>query len=212
MQWQYAWHIPNWIYLTFAHNDENVFFWWYIKRFYCLMGDGDRGTTNGAVQNRGYMMSHFSKFAANTTRLRVSATGSFVSNEGGTTATTANTSTSLSSSGTTSNFNPSSWTHSASMTGGNNEPSTKIMAFESMDGNSISVIAYTPTRNDGTRGQNVGTLQINLPANFVAKSAYLMRSNSTAVHQYEAVTLNAAGTQAQLSLPKGNIVSVKFTK
>jgi len=86
------------------------------------------------------------------------------------------------------------------------------MAFESMDGNSISVIAYTPTRNDGTRGQNVGTLQINLPANFVAKSAYLMRSNSTAVCQYEAVTLSADGTKAQISLPKSNIVSVKFTK
>ena len=86
------------------------------------------------------------------------------------------------------------------------------MAFESMDGNSISVIAYTPTRNDGTRGQNVGTLQINLPDGFVATGAYLMRSNATAVCQYEAVTLSPDGTQAQLSLPKGNIVSVKFTK
>jgi hypothetical protein len=223
-QWRYVWHIPNMIYQTFALNDESAFYWWYFKRFYCMMGDGDRGTTNGALLNRGYAVSHFSKYAANSRRIRVSATGSYVTNEGSNTSTTNNTSLPLTSTGSNPNFNPqvfAAWVANTSEggTSGANQPSTKIMAFQfphdaatPADVESIVIIAFTPTRNAGDRGQDAGNIQINLPAGFAAGSAELMRSSDNIKHRMEPVTMNEAGTKAVINLPRSNIVSVKFTK
>lgn len=39
------------------------------KRFYGLMGDGTYGTVNGALTKRGYIQSHYAKFATSTTRI-----------------------------------------------------------------------------------------------------------------------------------------------
>jgi glucuronoarabinoxylan endo-1,4-beta-xylanase len=43
-------------------NNWNAYIWWYLQRFYSFIGDGEEGTTNGAVLKRGYAFSHFSKF------------------------------------------------------------------------------------------------------------------------------------------------------
>ena len=40
----------------------NAFIWWYIKRYYSFIGDGEQGTVSGNVLKRGYAYSHFSKF------------------------------------------------------------------------------------------------------------------------------------------------------
>lgn len=40
----------------------NAYIWWYIRRFYSFIGDGEEGTTLGTVMKRGYAFSHFSKF------------------------------------------------------------------------------------------------------------------------------------------------------
>jgi len=211
--WNWVWHIANEIYCSIALNRESAYLLWYLKRFYGLLGDGSQNTTWSGITNRGLMMSHFSKYAANTTRVQVTGTGSFVENQG---SNAGSRTTALAGVGTlplsTTTFNPTSFAHGNSDTGGQNQPTTKVLAFESMDGNSIIVIAFTPTRNDGRGGQDAGIVQINLPSGFVATSAELMRSNEDVRHQMETVIMNSAGTAAKFSLPRSNIVSVKFTK
>jgi len=218
-QWRFAWEHANMIYASIVLNENSVYFPWYLKRFYLSMGDGERGTTNGEVLNRGWMLGHFSKYAADTRRIRVSATGEFLSNQGGTTANTANTQLTLSSSGTTNNFNPASFVRGAALSAGHYEPSTKIMAFQSPadaaapeDVESIVVIAFTPIRHDGSRGQNAGNILINLPAGFSASHAECMRSFEGSVHKMERVIMKEDGTAAIVNLPRSNIVSIKFTR
>jgi glucuronoarabinoxylan endo-1,4-beta-xylanase len=40
------------------------------KRFYGMMGDGTYGTTNGVMTKRGYILSHFAKYATGGTRVK----------------------------------------------------------------------------------------------------------------------------------------------
>lgn len=40
----------------------SAYVWWYGKRYYGFIGDGEEGTANGSVTKRGYVMSNFSKF------------------------------------------------------------------------------------------------------------------------------------------------------
>jgi O-glycosyl hydrolase len=47
----------------------NAFIWWYSKRFYSLIGDGQYQTVDGAVLPRGYALSHYAKYAAGKTRV-----------------------------------------------------------------------------------------------------------------------------------------------
>src|SRR5690606_7387268 len=50
----------------------NAYFWWYLKRYYSMLGDGEKGTTAGAVLKRGYVMSHYAKYATGRQRVDVS--------------------------------------------------------------------------------------------------------------------------------------------
>lgn len=43
-------------------NNWNAYIWWYLQRYYSFIGDGEEGTTNGAVLKRGIAYSHFSKY------------------------------------------------------------------------------------------------------------------------------------------------------
>ena len=47
---------------TAMENNWNAYIWWYLKRYYSFIGDGDEGTTEGEILKRGYAFSHFSKF------------------------------------------------------------------------------------------------------------------------------------------------------
>ncbi|MFO7658816.1 MAG: glycoside hydrolase [Bacteroidales bacterium] len=40
----------------------NAYIWWYIRRYYSFLGDGERGTSRGTILKRGYAMSQYSKF------------------------------------------------------------------------------------------------------------------------------------------------------
>lgn len=40
----------------------NAYIWWYLKRYYSFIGDGQEGSTNGEILKRGWAFSHFSKF------------------------------------------------------------------------------------------------------------------------------------------------------
>jgi glucuronoarabinoxylan endo-1,4-beta-xylanase len=53
-------------------NDYNAYVMWYAKRFYCLIGDSQPGVTNqrnGVPNLRGYLMSHYAKYASGRTRV-----------------------------------------------------------------------------------------------------------------------------------------------
>jgi O-glycosyl hydrolase len=211
--WPFVWHIANEVYDTFALNKESAFIWWTSKRFYGFIGEGEYGTTNGAVLPRGHVMAHFGKYVLNTKMINVTATGDFLSNAG---IAAGSGSTNL---GDTTlpvvpgaNLNPSAFTNGNSNNGGQNQPTTKVMAFEADDGSYISVVAFTATRNSGEGGQDAGYVQINLPAGFTAASAELMRSNASVKQQIEQVPMNSARTTAIIQLPRSEIVSVKFIK
>ena len=211
--WNWVWHIANEVYCSTGLNDESVYLFWYAKRFYGYLGDGQYGTTESSITGRGYMMSQFAKYAANTNRVAVTAAGSYVENQG---ITAGSSGAAL---GDTSlpvvqgiNFNPTTFDNGNNDTAGQNVPIAKVLAFESVDGNSVVVIAYTPTRNSGEGGQNMGDVKINLPSGFKASGAELMRSNATVKHQMESVLLNSDGSSAIINVPRSNIVSVKFTR
>jgi len=211
--WNWAWHIANEVYCSFALNQESAFIWWTSKRFYGFIGEGNYTTTNGAVLPRGHVMAHFGKYVLNTNMIKVTPNGSYKSNDGitansGETGLTAGTLPVVS--GT--NFNPTSFAQGNSDTAGQNVPIAKAMAFEAEDGSYISMVAFTPTRNSGYGGQDAGNVKIQLPAGFTAVSAEMMRSTESVKQQIEPVALNSAGTEAIISLPRSNIVSVKFYK
>jgi len=55
----------------------NVYLWWYLKRFYSMIGDGEYNTAAGEVLNRGYVMSHYAKYVTGKQRVGVQKTGYF---------------------------------------------------------------------------------------------------------------------------------------
>ena len=57
----------------------NVYIWWYLRRFYSMLGDGDGGSVRSEVTTRGYFLSHFAKYAAGRTRVKVTLPQSIVS-------------------------------------------------------------------------------------------------------------------------------------
>jgi O-glycosyl hydrolase len=190
--WNYVWKFMNEVDLSMRLNDESAFIWWYSKRFYSLIGDGEYGTTEHAVLPRGYGLSHYAKFAKETNRVAVTVTGK---NAGGTNLTVG---------GNNQMVNQSNF--------GTDTTGAKITAYESPDGNSISLVMFTPTTTSGASGVDLGTVLIKLPTGFIATSATALRSTAAAKAVKENVALNADGNSAVVMLPPSNILSVKFTK
>jgi O-glycosyl hydrolase len=44
--------------------DFSAYIWWYLKRFYGMIGDGENGSVEGEVLRRGYVLSHYAKYAS----------------------------------------------------------------------------------------------------------------------------------------------------
>ncbi|MCA5004642.1 hypothetical protein [Sphingobacterium bovistauri] len=49
----------------------NAYIWWYLKRHYSMIGDGEHGTTKGQIMHRGYVLSHYAKYATGRRRIAV---------------------------------------------------------------------------------------------------------------------------------------------
>lgn len=49
----------------------NAFIWWYLKRFYSLIGDGEEGTTSGARMHRAFVLGHYAKYATGRQRVGI---------------------------------------------------------------------------------------------------------------------------------------------
>jgi O-glycosyl hydrolase len=190
--WNYVWKFMNEIDLTIRLNNENAFVWWTAKRFYSMIGDGDYATTEHQILPRGYGLSHYAKFAKEMWRCELTGSGTLAD---GTTTITENIL-----NGTTS---------------GNTDTKVKATAFVSEDGNTISVIMYTPTSDAGASGRDMGTVKIQLPETFTIRKAAAMRttgSDRIAQNKTESVTVGSDRHSAYVTLPSANILSVRFTK
>ncbi|MDR0457054.1 MAG: hypothetical protein LBH20_10280 [Treponema sp.] len=186
--WNYVWAMMNDVDVSIRLNDESAFIWWALKRFYSFIGDGQYGTIEGAILPRGYAMSHYAKFAKESWRIALSVSGK-----------TAN-GTDLS----TRNFNNGTFDR--------NGTDVKATAYVSEDGNTISMVLFTPTTNTGTGGVDMGTIKIQLPQGFTVKTATGMRSTAAVKAKTEEVLLSNDRTAAFVMLPPSTILSLRFTR
>jgi O-glycosyl hydrolase len=208
--WNYVWRFLNDVDLVVRINNENAFVWWASKRFYSMVGDGQAGTTEGAALPRGWALSHYAKFTTDYTRVRVRLT-------------TGQESVYLE--GPTAEEDPGtrkigSLDRGASMVNRTlddmDNPSARITAFQSADGNSISMVLWTPTNPAGKNGINLGTVEVTLPAGFVANSVVAVKSWGQAANQLfqpdDSVALSDDKTKAYITIGASQIMSVRFSK
>jgi len=186
--WNYVWKLLNDIDLSIRLNDESAFIWWAAKRFYSFIGDGFWDTAEGEILPRGYAISHYAKFARETYRAAVTATGRTGSGE------------EISSVNFNNGVNHLDGT------------SARATAFVSPDGNTISLVLFTPTLPNGTGGIDMGKIKIQLPKDFIIREAEAMRTSENNYAQWEDVEISADRNSAYITLPRGHIYSVKFTR
>jgi len=184
--WNLVWQFMNYVDLTIRLNEDNAFVWWYSKRFYSFVGDGQYGTTDGDIMYRGYGLSHYAKFAKEMTRVGITLTGTTAAG------------------GPVSTINGSGWNMDGT------DP--KITAYESEEGDIITLVMYTPTTPTGGGGVNVGTIKVQLPSGFVIGRATAMRSNASARNVAENVSICNDRNSAIVTLPPSEILSVRFVK
>ncbi|MFA0964982.1 hypothetical protein AB9P05_24450 [Roseivirga sp. BDSF3-8] len=60
-KWEETLTMLNSIHESMGYN-WNAYIWWYLKRYYSFIGDGEQGTTRGLILKRGYAFSHYSYF------------------------------------------------------------------------------------------------------------------------------------------------------
>jgi O-glycosyl hydrolase len=186
--WNFVWKFLNDVDLSIRLNDESTYIWWAAKRFYSFIGDGQYSTDNGEILPRGYAISHYAKFAKETYRVAVNAEG-----------TTAN-----GASISRNNFN--------GLYDDLDSTAARATAFVSPDGNSISLVLFTPTFVNGAGGIDMGTVKIQLPEDFIIREAIAMRSSQDSYAKPEDVQICEEGNTATVTLPRGHILSVRFTK
>jgi O-glycosyl hydrolase len=73
--WPFVWTFINDVHNCLNNNNESAFIYWYAKRFYSLIGDGQFTTQNGVPTYRGWALSQYAQFATDTTRIEVTASG-----------------------------------------------------------------------------------------------------------------------------------------
>jgi O-glycosyl hydrolase len=186
--WGYVWKLLNDVDLSIRINEESAFIWWAAKRFYCLMGDGQYNTKEGEILPRGYALSHYAKFARDTYRTGITVKGK---------------------TGDGANINSGNFN---SRTDSIDSTTAKATAFVSPDGNTISLVMFTPAYINGTGGVNMGKIKIQLPGDFIIGEAAAMRTSESNYVRWEDVEICEDKTSAIVSLPRGHILSVKFTR
>jgi O-glycosyl hydrolase len=217
--WNYLWQFLNTIDVSIRNNHESAYVWWSMKRFYSMIGDNTAGTVDGEVLPRGWGMAHYSKFANETYRTGVTYSGTLANG------------TALSSS----NINPGNYT---GLNTGGQAVAVKVMAFVRLRGGEvfpvnwknrdvdmgditeISLVMYTPTQPTGNGGHDMGKVKLQLPDGFTIRGVTAMRSTSADVGNrqnprppvWETVQINQERNAAYVSLPRSQIISVRFTR
>jgi O-glycosyl hydrolase len=200
--YNYVWKFLNLVDVSIRMNNENAFIWWYGKRFYSQIGEGDYTTVDGQILPRGYALSHYAKYAIDAEQVALTITGT--TGSGGTIVQGLP--------GVPANNQPSgvNFNHFSY-----NVDSTVVRAtaFLSKDGNSISLVLFTPTNTSGGSGTNMGDIKIAFPSGFTATKVTAMRTKAGALGKKDGETvLLSDHTGAFINLPAGQILSVKFTK
>jgi len=197
--WNYIWRYLNDVDLVIRMNNENAFVWWASKRFYSMVGDGQSGTTDGAPLPRGWALTHYSRYSIDYTRIGLELTS-------GRSSATANGTAVTNIDGGYSVVNRSKDDMD------NNSP--RFTAFLSPDGNTISLVLWTPTLTNGTGGIDMGTIQFDFPAGFTAQGVSAHRSTSALdiFQPYDGIVLSADRKSAFITLPASQMISVKFTR
>jgi len=150
-------------------------------------------------------MAHYSRFSIDTTRIKANVTGKLGSSSGPDI---------IFDNATTANVNNNRFDL--------DNPSVRVTAFVSGDGGEISLVMWTPTMTDGNGGNALGTAQIQMPEGFTIRSAQALRSRAATpsgttgdtvnMGQLETVTIAPDRTSAYITLPRSEILSVKFIK
>ncbi|GHV82473.1 hypothetical protein AGMMS49991_10310 [Spirochaetia bacterium] len=147
--WNWVWFMPNVIDRGIRINKESAYIYWFLKRFYGLVGDGEYGTVLHEVLPRAYMMGHYARFASDTRQVAITNI-----------------------TGITSRLNQSEWGSGGVNDAGRWSNTPKASAYESIDGKSVSLIIFTPSDRNGNGADNLGDIQVNLP--WEASSAYAL--------------------------------------
>jgi O-glycosyl hydrolase len=217
--WNYVWRYMNDVDLVIRLNNENAFVWWASKRFYSMVGDGQMGTVDGKPYPRGWGLSHYSRFSIDSTRINA------IVHSNATSPQYTPVSTLYNASGTETVLTHTNRNTSIvnNIVDDMDNLSARVTAFVSADGNEISMVLWTPTTTTGSGGYSMGTVKINLPEGFVARSAIAYRSwgqadnqmfqlDTDVAGQWKAVRLSADRKSAYIDVPRSQILSVKFTK
>jgi O-glycosyl hydrolase len=206
--WNYIWRYLNDVDLVIRMNNENAFVWWASKRFYSMIGDGQSGTTDGAPLPRGWALSHYSRYSIDYTRIGLGL------NPDRPTSTTKPPSATVS--GTTIEHldRGNSVVNRSKDDMDNTSP--RITAFISPDGNTISMVLWTPTQPNGSGGTNMGTMEFKFPDGFEPQGVSAHRSTGGAAadifQPYDGVVLSADRKYAYITMGPSELLSVKFTK
>jgi O-glycosyl hydrolase len=193
--WNYVWPFADHIDYCIRINSSNAYVWWYLKRFYSAIGDNAYGTINGQVLPRGWVMSHWAKYATDTVRTPAAVTGHSGT---GNASDAVNTGT-----GGSANVNikASAFRRKAA-------PSSYWEQQVQTREDSISLVIYDK-RTGGQAGENI---RITLPDDFTATYAHAIISDNSRKHAPALVVLSADGKTADFFLPSNSIMSLKFTK
>jgi glucuronoarabinoxylan endo-1,4-beta-xylanase len=143
--WNWVWFMPNILDRGIRINKENAYIYWFLKRFYGIIGEGEYGSKNHEILPRGYMMGHFARFATDTRQVAITAI-----------------------TGITPRLNRSEWgVDTGGVTGVNDagrwSSTPKASAYESMDGKSVSLIIFTPSDRNGSGADDLGSIEVKLP-------------------------------------------------
>jgi len=209
--WDMIWILMNEIHHVIAHNESSVYTWWYLKRWYSMIGEGSFGTANGAILPRGYGMGHFSRFLSDTVRVEASIDGHTAAlagvghlapgmpqpypglpvgspsgpgtKAGGGVMVLAGTRTS----------NPETWQE------------MELKEHEDM----VSVVLFDSRTAPMIQGQSTD-IMVELPPGFTATSAYGIISGPTQRQTPALIVLEQHGTTAFVNLPANTMVSLRF--
>jgi len=228
--WNYVWPFMNAIDIFIRSNLDNAYVWWSAKRYYSMLGDGEYSTRNGEILPRGWGMAHYSKFANETYQVGLTITGN------GANGTPALSAPAHGVAGTNANINPTNYTEvtntavkvSAFVKLRGTEETLPKINWTSWAGSVaddieyISFVIFTPTGTNGLGGTDMGTIKLDLPSDFTIRGATAMRSTSTDVGDraanppkppvWENVAISQDRHSAFVTLPAGQILSVKFTQ
>jgi len=211
--WNLIWPLTDEIHHVIAHNESSAYVWWYLKRFYSMIGEGAQGTTDGAILPRGFAMGHFSRFFNDTMRVEASLDGRISAgigpgNQGhlplGATQATGEHLGIRVLAGIR-ETNPSTMIGRGE--GFGNPDLDRILGGIRDREDMVSILVYDNRTNLPGVSTNI---RVQLPDNFVADSAYGIISSPAQRHAPVLVYLESCGTMARVNLPTNALVSLRF--